>query len=353
MTGRGGDREVLEQVVLEAREEDIGVVDWDRVEQGLLARIDSDVAAETQPARSWRWVAALAAAAMIALGVGALVSRGSGQVARAPDGPARVAARVHTAATIDGGELALGDEVHATGGPSVVEHRGLAKWTLTAGSRAVVRETGETVTLRLESGSVDAEVVPSAQPETFAVEAGLARVAVHGTAFRVELRSGKLQVAVREGVVGVGPIADRGKAPKWRLDPGDSGEFELTGQTGNVNRALDAKSDSEARREDPVRAGSPLRAEPPAADVNRALDELSRAASACFTQHTSNESGVRVRVETVLRARVSPNGSVGAVTFDPPLAPAVSGCIKNSAQRLRVAPSTRGISAQRALLLGS
>lgn len=353
MTDRGGNQEALAQVVLETREQDIGDVDWDRVEKGLLARIDSDVASEQRPAQSWRWVASLAAAAMIALGVGALVSRGNAPVAHAPDGPARVAARVHTAAAIDGSELALGDEVHATDAPSTVEHRGLAKWTLMAGSRAVVRETGQTVTLRLESGAVEAEVVPRAQPETFAVEAGLARVAVHGTAFRVELRSGKLQVSVREGVVGVSPVADRGKAPKWRLEPGDSGEFELTGQTGNVNRAVDAKSDSEARREDPVRGGSPLRAEPPAADVNRALDELSRTASACFTRHTSNETGVRVRVETVLRAQVSPSGSVSAVTFDPPLAPAVSNCIQSSAQRIRLPASTRGVSAQRALLLGS
>ena len=87
---------------------------------------------------------------------------------------------------MNGDQLALGTRLTAGDRALVVEHHGRASWTLEPHATARVSDAGEFLTITLESGALSATVVPNPKPETFAVEVGGTRVAVHGTAFRVE-----------------------------------------------------------------------------------------------------------------------------------------------------------------------
>jgi len=350
MSNRGREDEVLDQLVHEAREQSAPELDWDRMERRLMQRVDSEERAAGASNR-WRWVGSLAAAAIIALGIGAVVRhQPSEPVARSSVTSPHAGPRVVTASRVDGSSLAVGDEVRAGAGKSWVHHAGHADWTLSSGGRAVFAENGPVITVRLLAGSLEASVVPSTKPETFAVEVDDTRVAVHGTKFRVERGTDGIRVEVSEGVVGVGPVADRGH-PAWFLRHGDSGRFALDGHHGDVTRAeVAAVVPSEPEAPSPAPA---LPSAPPGSELSKAADELTRTTTSCFASNTAAEGSVRVQVETTMTLRVSPNGFVGAVTFDPPLLPAVEGCVTGSAKKLRLSPSQKGASVSRSLLLGS
>ena len=341
------DNEALRRVVSEVRDQEPPELDWERMERRLMARIDAD---ESQARRSRRWplVAGLAAAAAVVLGVG-VASMKSARTLENVVAPVSAGPRVHTGAMLNGTEVSVGDEVRALGQPSTVHHAGLATWTVAQAGRAIVAESGGVVTVRLVSGSIEAEVVPSARPESFAVEVEGTRVAVHGTSFRVERQSDGVRVQVREGVVGVGPVADRGR-PSWTLLAGDSGNFALDGRKGDVQRTGGPFAGSRAL---PSRPSQKLPLAPSAAEQAKLLDQLTALTRGCFDSNTTAEKQVRVQAETTLSAVFAPDGSLRSISFDPPLSPAVTGCASGAAKGLRATPTERGVALTRSLLLGA
>ncbi|MEI9949618.1 MAG: FecR domain-containing protein [Pseudomonadota bacterium] len=75
--------------------------------------------------------------------------------------------------------------------------------------------------------------MPNPKPETFAVEVGGTRVAVHGTAFRVERVAERVQVEVSEGTVAV-EASGTHSSPAFLLRRNSRGTFALDGHTGSV-----------------------------------------------------------------------------------------------------------------------
>jgi hypothetical protein len=75
-------------------------------------------------------------------------------------------------------------------------------------ARARVKSAGEPLVLDLQDGAIEAQVVPVARGEAFAVdvgtERGVVRVAVHGTHLRVARAGNRVVVDLTEGVVSIG-----------------------------------------------------------------------------------------------------------------------------------------------------
>lgn len=349
MSEHAGEPKALERVTKEMRDAPGPDVDWARMEQQLFARIDADERA-TRRGGAFRVAAVLAAAAALALLFGGLLrsERGAEVAEQAP--VAAPAARVFGpgATRVDGTALAVGDQVVADKLPLLVDHPGHARWTLDPESQANMTGVGAVVSLKLTRGALSAEVVPSAKPETFVVEVEGARVAVHGTAFRVVRSDAGVSVSVTEGVVAVG---GQGQKPGFFLRAGDFGKFAKDGKSGEVKRAAEA-THAHAEPKPNGAAKPALPATPPAAEVGKALDQISGAATRCFAEGIA-QGEVRVQLRTQLEASFGPDGKLRSLTFDPPLAPAAMECVQRETSKLRVPESTQGGSGERALLLGS
>ena len=94
--------------------------------------------------------------------------------------------------------------------------RGIADWTLTAGSLAVVRSTVVPHEVELVSGRIDVEVVPDRSSdklnERVMIVAGRSRISVHGTVFSVTRDDEQVVVDVMRGVVAVSDAVYQGQA---------------------------------------------------------------------------------------------------------------------------------------------
>jgi hypothetical protein len=352
MSDHGGELEALDRAIREAKEEPAPDIDWDRMESRLFERIDAAETEERARPRRSRVVAALAAAAVIALGSAALLrSNESIEVGRAPL-PSTPASKVigPGVPSVDGASLHEGDSVVAGSESVQVEHRGTASWTLDPGSRAVVVAEGRFLTIRLESGSVSAKVVPSPGTESFAVEVDHARVAVHGTEFRVTREAEQLGVVVKEGVVAVGPAGTRGRTEGWLLTPGDSGRFAFDGRSGEVVRAVSVTPLEVAG--DPHKPAVQLPDMPTRAEVEKKLDTIEQFSAQCFAKHTTQDE-VRVTARVRVVAEVAPTGELRNVSFDPPLAPSVTQCTRAATAGVKFSQSQRGVRAERSVAFGN
>jgi FecR protein len=353
--------EVLRRVVREARSDGVPELDWDELETSLMRRVRSNESARASSV-SWRPLAVFGVAvAGAALAIGLYLNRPppAAQLASAPS-------PTSSDSTRDGDALSLGVAVDAHDTPVRVRHRGRAYWTLGAHSTAKLVERSERLTVRLEAGSVVAEVVPSLGPDSFAIEVGQARVSVHGTVFKVELKGDRIRVAVTEGTVAVGA---RGStlAPSFVLEAGAQGDFALDGRTGQVNKAerpsaapaQRAKSSTPTAKEptpaEPETAASAvptaLPAEPSIADIESGVMELVNVAGSCFTRHTAPGDGVEVTVRTAVTLQIGPDGLVSELEFSPPLSPAVEACAESGIRQLGFARSTEGVKVTRLLEL--
>lgn len=350
MSQHGGEPEALERVTSEMRHAPAPDLDWDRMEQKLLARVDGDERAMRR-AGTFRIVAALAAAAAILLILGGLWRSDKGETAQAPS-VAPAAARVlgPGATRVDGTALAQGDQVVADKLPLLVDHPGRARWTLDPASQASITAVGEVISLKLTQGALSAEVVPSDKPETVVGEVGGARVAVHGTAFRVVKGEQGVNVSVTEGVVAVG---GQGRKPGYFLRAGDFGKFAKDGQSGEVKRSAEAAHEpTPAEHKQNGSLKPALAAAPPIAEVGKALDQISSAVTRCFASD-GTQGEVRVQVRTELGVSFGADGKVRSLAFDPPLSPMVTECVQRETAKVRVPESSQGGSGVRALLLGS
>ncbi|MDP9151297.1 MAG: hypothetical protein M3O36_15345, partial [Myxococcota bacterium] len=189
----------LDHAIHEAREH-LGTreaqrLDWRDVERRVFDRVAEAQRAERAALLSGRGRAWMALALGLAVSAGgALVWMESGNEPPPFDaGP--VAARdfagtitslggdvlVNGKAAPAGLSMHLGDSIETRAGSATVDRPGKLSLVVERGSRATITHVAGALVLALEEGAVEAQVVPVAGGEAFAVDVGTSRVAVHGT----------------------------------------------------------------------------------------------------------------------------------------------------------------------------
>lgn len=390
----------LDDLLRESREHlgtrEAGALDWDRVERGLFARIDADRARERRDVVEQRsrhrvaWTAgaaALALAAAVALVIGKThgpsLDMGT-EHASASDDSAGAVASVGQDATafvdgkpaIIGTPIHLGDSIDARGGRVTFErpgrhgsgaNEGGVSWILESGSRATVTHVHGALVLALQGGTVEAQVVPVASGEAFAVDIDGARVAVHGTHLRVARVMDHVTIDLTQGVISLGEaprvgttigtlITAPAHAEFTATDP--RGSLTVTHDPGAIRPALaidtgvevtkpaavvavgtaqqphakaDAPVDVHAQPAQPHAAVAPAGAglaapapQSPTPDPN-AADVLASVVRTCFADRTSAQD-VIVEVKTRLHVELDADGEVRSARFDPPVPPDVNAC---------------------------
>jgi ferric-dicitrate binding protein FerR (iron transport regulator) len=348
----------LRRLVRDARAEQSADLDWSRVEERLMRQAERGAPKPVRSPYPFAWAAlAVAAAAAVWL----VSERSRDTLPQAP--PAIIEATEPLRR--NGNALALGSRIEAGEREVAVDHAGRATWTLAPSSAARLAERGERITVRLEHGSVLSEVVPNPKPETFVVEAEGARIAVHGTVFRVALEGGRVIVTVREGTVAVGPL---GAVPAFFLKAPAHGDFAADGRSGSIDgRPL---GETAERRAEPLRLGPPrspstgpsssvlspiasaeLPPEPSISDIESGIASIVDIASDCFSQNTKGGDGVQITVRTALSLSIDGAGTVSDVEFQPPLSPDAEECAASAIQHVVFAPSKQGAKVTRMLEL--
>ena len=367
---RPPEERALDRLILELREQPAPELDWQRMEVSLMRE---PLAEPPRAARSSLNRLRLPAAALVTAAALAsiVLSRRPRPV------PAKQTATL-TRAPLNGDRLALGTRITAGNRALVVDHDRRAQWTLEPHSTALVTDTGEFLTVKLESGALSASVVPSPKPETFAVEVEGTRVAVHGTAFRVERIAERVQVEVSEGTVAV-EASGTHSAPAFLLRRNSRGNFALDGRTGSVEgnaSAVVADGGGQSHRTvvkvtagaraaaplpaapsarpeasaEPVAQEQSLPAQPSISDIEGGVSSALQLMNGCFHDQTRT-TGNRVSASTALTLSVASDGTIQSVTFAPPLAPAVEECAVSGLRALTFTRSTDGVTFTRLLEL--
>jgi hypothetical protein len=358
LSSRDPHERALHRLVREARAERPADVDWSAVERRLMTEAKREPSIRARSPYPWAW-GALAVAAAIALW---LVGERS-QVA-VPQAPPPIIEATEPLRR-NGDLMAPGSRVASDARELSVDHAGRATWTLAPHSTALLAQKGERIGVHLERGSVLSEVVPNPKPETFFVEAAGARIAVHGTVFRVSLEAGRVIVQVREGTVSVGP---QGGVPAFFLKAPAFGDFAADGRSGNIDgRPLGA---TDERRAEPLKLLPPkasgaapvasllppipsaaLPPEPSINDIESGVARIVDVASDCFSRNTKSAEGVQITVRTALSLQVASSGAVSDVDFQPPLSPDAEECAATGISQITFAPSQQGAHVTRMLEL--
>ncbi len=372
---RSPEEHALDRVVGELRELPAPELDWDRVEARLMNEPRPDV---RSGAIGFFGRMRLPAAALVAVATGVfLFAPRKAQQHTAQQQPT---AQIQNG-PVNGDALTLGTHVTAGNRNVVIEHAGRARWTLDPHATASVKDAGEFLTVRLEQGALTASVVPQTKPETFAVEVGGTRVAVHGTAFRVERSGDRVLVEVTEGTVAVEPTSTHSD-PSFLLRRGSRGNFGLDGRTGTVEGnasvvMLDsgpkshreiarvvAPSSPRAQAAPPTTATAPATAEAPAvtkpasplpeqpsiSDIESGVSSAVELMNRCF-RAKAQATDIRVSASTGMTLSIAGDGTVQSVTFGPPLAPAVEDCGVAGLRNLTFPRSVEGATFTRMLEL--
>jgi ferric-dicitrate binding protein FerR (iron transport regulator) len=356
----------LERLVEEVRDSAPREVNWPRVESELLARL----AREPQPrrSRSALWgVGALAAAAA----AGALAVANLGEPARETKlAPTQETFGHETVDTVVRDQMAvLGRRFVAGRDERSVRHAGIVEWTLSPGSSAEVMELSPSLVVQLQSGEIEAEVVPSTKPESFVVEVGRLRVAVHGTVFQVRREGDNAFVSVSEGVVAVGAIGQR---PTTLMRAPAAARFVAVGAAAGRYSKSSGRVKQLGRAQSPTAQLTPsaapsssldlalldealpdagaeglggsaaLPSEPTLDEVERGLANLESLLGACLAHHTGNTKRVELSLKTRMALKVAPNGNVGEYRFTPPLEPKIAACVQKGLDEVRFVPSISG-----------
>jgi hypothetical protein len=367
-------------------------VDWAKVDRGLFDRIAAEQRAERDslkagPGRAWALATAgLAVAAAAVLFVGKAqelrtlvpaptVEGTQGEVAGSivgieGDGQLLVDGKP----AVVGAELRLGDVLETHGAQATIERPGKLTMVLEEGGRASVTHVQGALVLALERGAVEAQVVPVASGEAFAVDIGPSRVAVHGTHLRVERTGEHVVVDLNEGVVSLGPAPRIGStlgslvtAPAHaEFNAGDAeGSLVVSHDPGGIRAAASLGPSAQAKASRPAPASAPARVEPndarqpvqssgvtaradvralaappgqrgPSAVEPEADPEATIAAAvrSCLASRPRADN-VTVMVTTTVRIELAADGSVQSARFDPPVAPDVNGCASGPIYRTR------------------
>jgi hypothetical protein len=382
--------DMLSRVVSEARRDwgtrEAQRVDWDSVDRRLFARIEREQRAERgtlAPARNAvlkAVVVGLAAAAAIAALIGKTRELRSLDPDRASanddvgsivgiDGVGEVLVGGRRAAV--GATLKLGDVIEARGAQATVGRTGKLTLIVESGSTATVTHVQGAFVLALSQGAVEAQVVPVAVGEAFAVDVGQSRVAAHGTHLRVSRAGRDVAVDLNEGSVSVGASPRVGStwgalvtAPAHAEFTTDDAQGTLrvthdpstvrapaavgsTAQrrstTASSTPAVPGPSKSEAQvtqppspstlRAEPRLAANPSAASQPTIEPN-ADDIVASAVRACMAERL-HADGVSVVVSTTLHLQLNDDGSVHSGRFEPPVAPDVNTCAAQSIYKTR------------------
>ena len=343
MSRRRAER-VLDELTRELRSSPSPELDWAAIE----SRLPKTPAPDGKPHfPTLRLLLSAAAFAVIAVALSWRLAPVEPQALVVSERPAPV-----EVGPLDGDALLPGAQVTATNEPKSVEHPTRATWTLSPGSRASIVEQGGRLVVRLEHGSLRAQVVPSTAPETFAVEAADVRVAAHGTVFEVSLATEGVGVDVTEGRVLVGPRARPGVG-KLLQSPSVQ-PFSLVGEplekpVAKPRERVFKPSVAPELTAPPAMPESNEPEQPATEEVERIVNEVVALTSSCFRQRTVASDGVKVTAHTALTLRTTREGSISEVAFDPPLAPSVQACVNAGAPALHAAPTRAGFSATRSV----
>jgi hypothetical protein len=337
----------LLRVTEEERELSGPEIDAELVESRVVQKIG---AAPPVKRRASRWPVAVAAAALAAGVAGLFFSS-----RHTESSPSMFAAT--ESGPVAGDTLALGETVSAGESPLSVEHPGHALWTLAPGSQAALERRDSVVSVRLIAGELEAEVKPRPVPETFVVEAGTLRVAVHGTRFVVKHRPEGVLVDVSEGVVAV---TRKGASEATLLRAPAAQSFAFTAaapsERSGAHRAKQPSPAPHVTARSPVLASAPpeetsLPDEPPISAVEAGVSEVVAAVQRCFGSGSTPDSEVQVFARSTVSFQVTPNGELRGIDFEPPLAPHVTACAREALGKVRFAESQRGIALSRVLEL--
>jgi hypothetical protein len=405
------DARVLRRMVKEMAAEREPELDWDRVEAKLfgaldkpvtetnttatreVAELDEDVQdrgsaipavpsverpslvpnlVSAGPARSRRavWAAALFAAA--ACFVGFFAWRAT-RVAPPPVAVVREVVDPTTIPEAQGlgagvrqlGALSAGDVVEASVGPLAFGEKGAVEWTLTAGSRLVVKtplRAGDAHVVELDSGSVQGRVF-AASAVKFVVTAGETEVVSfsEGAVFTVTRSSKRVVVHMEEGVATLGRV---GVAAAYTIEAPTHAALGLDGTTGfeilpretveasTTPRAPDSVAPTSpqeptptletqppprvasrpTKADEPSELGAPAKTEPPTAKpvalsaVTPAMLGCMKAARAKQREEAGSDPGLSVSVNSTLKVSIDAGGKIKGMAFSPPLAPALQNC---------------------------
>lgn len=286
------------------------------------------------------WLFALAAALAVALAVGWLPGR-----PRVTPLLSAEALAPHLE-TLDAAALRPGERLGSGWKSLHVVHPRFGSWTLAPGSIARIGELDERLVVELLQGAITTEVRPSAQAESFVVDAARLRVAAHGTRFGVQLSRQRVGVRLTEGIVVAGP-KPAGREPLtrgWRLVAPAHGEFFHDGEAagaiaGGEPWVVPSPPPAPLRPKAPSPAASP----PTATAAEQIMTHAVRLIEGCFQAESQAVSGVGVRFTTVLGLELDARGEVVAARCEPPLAPAVARCVRAELP-LDAVPTTPSVS---------
>jgi ferric-dicitrate binding protein FerR (iron transport regulator) len=380
--------DALDRLVREARA-DLGTraadqVDWARVDRELFRRIEAEKATEqlsSSRGRGWAITSgALAAAAAVAF----VVAKSGTMSTEHQRGAAAEAAGI--VAAIEGGALLVddkaatvgvvlheGDSVDARAARATVDRPGKLTFVLERGAQVgVTHVQSASLVVALQEGAVEADVVPVANGEAFAVDVGSSRVAVHGTHLRVARSGEHVVVDLNEGVVSLGdapragstlgvlitapahaeftagqsettlivthdPAAVRQPMTITAADqptavsaiPGPARLPAMARQTGPVGHVAAGPAPTATQRPAPVAPAAPA----PVVEVDPTT-AIAAAVRSCFRDHLHGD-GVTLVVNTTVHLELGEDGSIRTARFDPPVAPDVNSCAGAMIYRVR------------------
>lgn len=343
-------------------------IDWSRVETKLFD--EHGAVRDERPSRAGVW-AGVAASFAIAASFAVVFASPSRGVPPAPNAHESTHASVVFERDGSSQKVHPGDVISAGKNGGSLHSLGRLDVRLAPDSKVALLDDGERVLLRLDQGSVAAEIVPVKGGEPFAVDVGGRRVAVHGTKLLVARVDGALQVAVAEGsaVVGVprgdarteGPVVCAGCVGSFGSDASivrdPSSADRLVDDALHVTVAIAAPTPDVAPAPDvaptpevaptptpspapmpipvptpnkgavganPVAVPSPAPAPAPGltpAQYTPALAKLANALGACFPHTKATFS-----FTTNMTITIAPTGAIAESTFDPPLDAPVRAC---------------------------
>ena len=166
--------------------------------------------------------------------------------------------------------LKLGDVLETGGARATIERPGKVTLTLEPGLKTVVTHVQGALILALERGAVEAQVVPVASGEAFAVDVDGSRVAVHGTHLRVAREGQRVVVDLNEGVVSVGAAPRAGSVLGTLVNAPAHVEFMASDPAGTLEQTHDPSAVRTPEPAPPASASRAVALQHPAASAWRA-----------------------------------------------------------------------------------
>ena len=330
MTRRAAEERMLDAMIEAARNEPLVELDVARLEADLSTKWLSRRTSKAPRSAAWSWAPAVVVVASL-FATGLLVRWHRADTGRPNGGNTSVQDLVGT-------NMPPGQSIAADDRAVSVVHPQVARWTLAPHGKARIAAQGPYLTVSLLEGRIDADVIPSRLPESFAIETKTRRIAVHGTRFSVEQLPDAIVVEVLAGSVMVGALGQPGHTAGTLLAAPQKLRFALREAAANtlVERAAEDTDNPTPHRpkmntvvQPPVNVGAnhleldherqPLPQAPSPLEQETALDVVRAAAARCFAQAKTNEDGresnVTVRVETHLTITIAPGGFLQNADF--------------------------------------